>query len=1789
MNANTEILRGELERLFELDELKSLSADLLGLDPEQVGGAEGKGTFARALLEKCEAEHAVLALADAVILSKDGVNEKVRKLFELDPGEELKAGAQVGSFRVQKKIGEGGVGVVYLGERSSDGGSSVRAAIKVLRPAHARDRVASRRFLTVARVHMGIRDTGPGEGSLGSVLEVGTLADGRPWVATELVDGQLVAARIGRTGPMHYNEARPILRGVLRALERLHARGLVHGDVKAENVFVVRPSSTDKAAADRMTNEPTGVLVDAGIDRLFSRSPAPMGNSGLLPVFGTPKAIAPEVARGGVATPASDLYAVGCLLYEVLTGRAPFVGESAIDVVAQHLVSEPEPPSAHAPRGWVPRELDQIVLRALAKTPKDRYPTATSFREVLESIGRASIPPAARTKEDLDEDSFKLAADELRENPSDVERAVSLERIVEPAQAWDKAVEVFREVADKAEEAEVKKALLYRIARLQESDLEDRAGAEAAYRAILELDSSEEIARAGIEELKRASGDAEGLVELLLEKAEREESSQERAAILREIAETYERSLGDADNAFVAWTQALSEDPRDERIIGELERLAEGDLARWNEVVTSLNESLQASEDDAAKIAMLVLLGRWYADKLGRPDFAVPCFGQALTLDPANEAALDGTIALYRKAQSWQELVTLLIQRADTTPIPTRARDLRAEAADIVFRKMGDAERAAEVFEQILKDDAAHPKASEALEVIYADSQQWKKLVELLEAKAKGQRGEARVETLSAIAEIYEDRLDDLDRAASLYESVLQQSSHNVPALKGLERIYARGGKFTELLGNLETQLEIAATPRQKNGLLERIGQLQLEEFVDHEKAAQAFARIVEVDPGHEAANTALARVYRHLQRFDEVAKTLERHALGVEDEDRKISLLLQSAKVLMVDVGAPERAVAMVERVTALRPEHTEALELLSRLQAQAGDAHKALEATERLAETEKDAEKRAELYVRAGRILEDRGDKDGAIARYKRALDAQPDHGRAAAALRSIYASRGDAHGAAELLLREIEMAPGSSSKARLYADLGELRRDRLGDERKAVEAFERALELDGTCTPAARGLGDIAYAKGDYATAARFYEPLLARVGEMTPELAREVSVRCGDALRRLGELGKAQRAYLNAKAFAKGDREVLERVAEVTFEGGAAAEAAELYREIVEEFGSALAGSERGRVLWRLGEALRRADELGEAEKVLVEAADLTHGDADTLKSLRQLYASKNDWEKVVRTMRRRIEVAEDDERFELLVETGDVLMQKIGDRAAAAKSYVAALEVRADDRNLLTRLMGVYSESKDWSRLVEVILRIAELVDDPKQLSKYYITAAGISYHELHRYEEAADYYEQALDHDPGLQKGFDGLVKALSAQSDWERLEEALRARLKRLGDAADPKDLAALWDQLGELLTSKLERKGDGTEALEQAQKLEPGNRRRAEQLAEAYAAEPKRFFQKAVRVHSDLLRLNPYRIESYQALRKLYTEVKRPDESWCVCQALTVLKNAEPDEESFFKKHRTREPAGATEVMTAETFGKLVMHVDQDPLLTDIFATITPAVLATRSRPLASFGLDERDKRNAEQDEADMARMLHYAAGVLGTKLPSVYYAKDDGGLSFVFANPPAVGLGQGARAGGPAQALAFVAGRHLSYYRPGHFLRMLVPTGSGLRAWLLAAIKSSVGQFPVPKELATSVDESLAAFRTHLSSPQQETLRSLVQRLLSAAPELDLKKWVAHVDLTADRVGFILANDLEISAALVRASPEDAASVPQKERLKELHLYSVSEEYLALRQRLGLSIGG
>jgi len=883
------------------------------------------------------------------------------------------------------------------------------------------------------------------------------------------------------------------------------------------------------------------------------------------------------------------------------------------------------------------------------------------------------------------------------------------------------------------------------------------------------------------------------------------------------------------------------------------------------------------------------------------------------------------------------------------------------------------------------------------------------------------------------------------------------------------------------------------------------------------------------------------------------------------------------------------DRARRCFERVLELDKANAAALEGLGRVAGAQGDARAAAEAYDQLAAQAKSPADKVEVLLKVARILEDKGDRDGAIARYKLALDADPDSAQATSRLRALYAARGDAAGAIELLQREIEAADGSNQRAALWAQVAKIYRDRLKDIGKARDAAEKATLLDPTQEEASAILGLLKFDEGDYAEAARLLQARAARARELGAEEGLPIALKYGEALARSGERARALDAFRAAQEVSPDDRDALLAVARGTFQAEVWSEARERYRDLLDKHEADLEPAIRVQVRVEYAEALAQGGDAVKALESLAEAYALDDTDTKVIDLSLRLHADEGRWDQVVRLKRRKVELATSDtERHTLHLELGELLAAKLGDRTQAARAYVAALDAQPSDRKVLLRLMQLYSEEKDWGRLVEIILRLTDLVEDKGQLSRYYLTAGQLCEVHLGRPEEAVDYYETALSHDPNLDAALQGLSSVLGPQNNWEGLAHSYRKVLGKLPESAPSALRAKLHALLGPIYESQLRQPAEAITAYEKAQELAPATYDFREKLAGLYLSDSKKYQSRAIETHRALLSQDPLRVASLHALRRVFTEARKPDEAWCLCQALVNIKGAEPEEENFFKKFRTDRPAVAQEKLTDERWSRDLTHPLSDPLLTSVFAAILPAVLKARGVPLSQYGIVDTQRIDPASDEGQMAQTLHYAAGVFGLKTPIVYaHEADDSGINFAHTDPPSLFLGKTALAGGPTKALAFLAGSRLSYFRSGHYVRQLVPTGTGMRAWLFAAIRAVQPSFPLADALTDAVTENVGSIKAHLAGPSIEVLGSLVSKLLAADNALDLKRWTAGVDLTADRAGFLLANDLGMSLAVIRAGGDDSGGVPQADRLRELRAFAISESYFRLRHELGIAL--
>jgi serine/threonine protein kinase/ketosteroid isomerase-like protein len=272
-----------------------------------------------------------------------------------------------GKYRLEQLIAHGGMGSVY---RATHWQLERPVAIKILRAEFLADPTVSERFHREARAAARLKHP-----NIVAIYDYGLLPNGGAYLVMELIEGRSLREEM-RTHAAQYGQMRPdraasILSQVCAGIDAAHRQGIVHRDLKPDNIMI----ETSVDGTERV------LVLDFGIAKLKDREYVLQGLTDENIVIGTPNYISPEQCTGQTVDARSDVYSLGVILYEMLTGRVPFMSENTSSILLRHLQEPPTPPSRFRP--GLSRELEQVVLMALAKNPNMRFQSATRFAECL--------------------------------------------------------------------------------------------------------------------------------------------------------------------------------------------------------------------------------------------------------------------------------------------------------------------------------------------------------------------------------------------------------------------------------------------------------------------------------------------------------------------------------------------------------------------------------------------------------------------------------------------------------------------------------------------------------------------------------------------------------------------------------------------------------------------------------------------------------------------------------------------------------------------------------------------------------------------------------------------------------------------------------------------------------------------------------------------------------------------------------------------------------------------------------------------------------------------------------------------------------------------------------------------------------------------------------------------------------------------------------------------------------------------------------------------------------------
>ena len=276
-------------------------------------------------------------------------------------------GQVFGNYRVVNKIGVGGMGAVYEAEHTMMGKP---AALKVLLPQFSMRKNIVARFFNEAKAASAIRNAGIVE-----IYDFGYAPDGSAYILMEFLGGESLQARLERMSILPTDHALHLIRQIARSLLAAHRKGIVHRDLKPDNIFIVPDEEVQGGERTKILDFGIAKLSDDGDSKVKTRTGA---------VMGTPKYMAPEQCKGaGHVDHRADLYSLGCILFQMLCGRTPFVAEGAGEIMAQHIFVPPPAPSSIQPS--IAPELDAFILHLLAKDAARRVSSAD---EVVGAIDR---------------------------------------------------------------------------------------------------------------------------------------------------------------------------------------------------------------------------------------------------------------------------------------------------------------------------------------------------------------------------------------------------------------------------------------------------------------------------------------------------------------------------------------------------------------------------------------------------------------------------------------------------------------------------------------------------------------------------------------------------------------------------------------------------------------------------------------------------------------------------------------------------------------------------------------------------------------------------------------------------------------------------------------------------------------------------------------------------------------------------------------------------------------------------------------------------------------------------------------------------------------------------------------------------------------------------------------------------------------------------------------------------------------------------------------------------------
>jgi len=1286
-------------------------------------------------------------------------------------------------------------------------------------------------------------------------------------------------------------------------------------------------------------------------------------------------------------------------------------------------------------------------------------------------------------------------------------------------------------------------AALCNLASVQEQKLGQKDVAFLQLCRALQIQPENESLRDGAVRLANETQSYEELAAVFEEIAEALPSGPLASQMYRLLADIQDKHLGDVEAAEASFQKILEFDPTSRDALVGLENLLER-YKRYSSLAAVLERKIELSETSEDKKHALLKLAALQEKHLDNASASVRALERAFELIP-DQISLRALCQLRREQGEFELMVANISRLRDLVPAK-EASELQLKIAQIYEDDLKDSEAALEAYRGVLTFEPHHLLALKSIERLLTESDRPRELLELLAQRlAASEVLSERVALLFQQADIWENRLQNLDQADACIEAILEIEPGNAEALRALERLRYSQGDWHGLVEVFEKQLALKSKPVDKARLWVVMGQVLQQKLANVEKATLAYQQALNVDPQNREAVHALAGVFEAQRNWSAALEMLRKGARLVGDDKSAAPLYYHIGHIQeeeMRDVVSAKKAY-----LEALRFDESHLPSLISLKsiyrQEEAWPSYESV--LNKIIQQVFEPESKSQYLVEFGDYLREvKEDFELAENVYAKALKEKPNLLAAARPLVDLCVASErwpDAKQALEVVAKHLEdelHQDSDGSKAR------ELCRfvyrlayvcEKLEDDIRALECFQRAHELDPSYLPALEGLGN---------------------------------------RLVKSGRNEEALHVYQNILIYHRDDLTDLEVV--------------EIY--------------------WMLGDIYVSSGQLDKAANQFERALAMDAQHEPSLMSLSKIAQSTGKWEQVADCYHRLLRLVEEDKQYPLAMSLGEVCKKHLNDTWEAIDAYSIALRSQPDSFEAMENLCALSEETGQFARaggFLTKMLQLEEVKCDVEKSKQTCLRLGILLCDKLNDIQGATTALNAALDLDFRCIEAFQTLESMLGKHRRWRELESNYHRMIQRLPKTDEMFSARmAIFRTLGDLYLSVL---GRAPEALQVYAVLAKGLPRDTH-VQETYAtlARGAGQYEEALAAYRRASVTTQNLAKVAVDMATLSLERKQLDAAWLAAQAATVFLGATGADETAMVQKLTpwARRKGLPKKTLTQQHWNVLYHPNVRGPQREFLALLYLHAGALFKEEYSSYQVNPR-KHQLELSKSLEYQLGHLreVARVLGVE-PLLAFspflvasrAKASGrsseippevsiGLEICNTSPISVKLGGRFFAETGPNEVCFWVAQILTLMRPEFVWTRIMPL-ERLETLFQAAVAVTQEPFPYTAN-AQQMELDRQALERVLPVTVRNRLKQLAKDMVALNLSGSLAGYFDGAELSSLRVGAFLATEMAPVKKMLSAEHSVLSPALLQRGMRELIEFMLSEELLFLRRDLGIQV--